>query len=248
MSDFSERLRGIAARLPVPEPARSRILLEISTDMEDLFAHLVEGGMPEAEAKGTVREKFDLPDETLQELAQVHATPLACSLEGLSGQARSTWERIILGLVALSVIVGLGGLLLRTRVFLDASPVAYVMGGILLVGLGLGARYARRLFVAPDMVGPIPRGGLRMLPGLSVVLLGLGLAGVWVELYRSALVIRSEPEMSMVHLVHWLHLSSATLVVAFSGALLTALLWFFLENRAAHLEERAAAQILERSA
>ncbi len=246
MSGFAERLRSIATRLPVPEPARSRILLEMATDMDDLFQHLVEKGMAEPEANRTVVQQFDLSDEALLELARVHASPLSCSLEGLSGQARSPWERVVLGLVALFVIVGLGGLLLRTRVVLDASPVAYLLGIIILAGTALGIWKANHLFVGQKPGGPISRRGLRMLPGLSLILVGLGMVGVWVELYRSALVIRSEPGMAMVHLVRWLHLTSATLVVALSGALLTALFWFFLENRAAHLEEKAAAELLER--
>lgn len=245
MSDFSAQLRDIAARLPVQEPARSRILLEISTDMEDLFGHLLATGTPKTEALRSVVDQFELSDQALLELAQVHSSPMACSLEGLSGQARSTWERVVLGLVALFVIVGLGGLLLRTGVFLDASPIAYVLAGIILVGLGMGAWTAKNLFRTRGAGGPIPRRGLKALPGFALILLVLGMAGVWLELYRSALVIRSDPGMAMVHLVRWLHLTSATLVVALSGSLLTALLWFFLENRAAHLEERAAAQILE---
>jgi hypothetical protein len=80
---------------------------------------------------------------------------------------------------------------------------------------------------------------------MSLLLLFLGFSGIWVELYRSALAIRVEPALALRHLVGWLHLASATMVVALSGALLLGLLWFFLETRATHLDELAAARILE---
>ena len=210
MNDFSSHLRHLATRLPVPEPARSRILLEIATDMEDLFHHLLEGGMEEGEAVESVNEQFDLSDEALRELARIHTSPISCSLEGLSGQARSTWERAILGLVALFVIPGLlAGLFFQPMLFRDASPLVYGLAGILALGLGLGAWKGFVLFRPGRPRGPIPRRGLRALPGLSLLLLLLGVSGIWVELYRSALSIRSAPPLALRDLVEWLHLASA---------------------------------------
>jgi len=91
----------------------------------------------------------------------------------------------------------------------------------------------------------VPRRGIRTLPILALLLLGLGFGGIWVELYRSALLIRGSPDLTLRFLVEWLHMASATLVIALAGALLSSLLWFFLESRAAHLDERRAAGILE---
>jgi len=248
MNDFSSHLRHVAARLPLPEPTRSRILLEIATDMEDLFRHLVDGGMAEARAAEAVAEQLDLSDEALRELSRIHSSAINCSLEGISGQARSGWERVILGLVALFVIPGLlGGLFLQPTLLRDASPMAFGLVGILALGIGIGAWKAVALFRPGRRPAPVPRRGLRALPGLSLLLLLLGFSSIWVELYRAALSIRGAPRMALRDLVEWLHLASATMIVALSGALLTALLWFFLENRAAHLEEQAAAALLEPS-
>lgn len=246
MSRFSQHLRHLAARLPIAEPARSRVLLEVASDMEDLFRHLVGEGMREEAAAIAVAERFELSESALHELSRIHSSPISRSLEGLSGQASSTWERVILGLVALFLIPGsAGGLFLQPTLYGDASPLAFALMAILALGLGLGLWKAIALFRPLRAGAPVPRRGLRTLPGLSLLLLSLGFAGVWVELYRSALAIRGGPELALRHLVEWLHLACATMVVALSGALLTALIWFFLENRAAHLEERSAAAILE---
>ncbi len=249
MSDFSAQLRHISARLPIPEPARSRVLLEIATDMDDLFRHLVEGGMAPEVAEAEVAEHFDLSDDALRELSQIHNSAISCSFGKLSGQARSTWERVILGLVALFVSPPLlGAFFLQPTLLQDASLLVAGLVAILALGLGVGLWKAAVLFRPIQPRGPIPRRGLRSLPGITLLLLFLGFAGIWVELYRSALAIRITPQMALRYLVEWLHLASATMVVALSGALLTALLWFFLENRASHLEEKAAAAILEPTA
>jgi hypothetical protein len=244
MSGFAPHLRNLANRLSIPEPVRSRVLLEIATDMEDLFRHLVEGGMEEEEAAGSVVEQFDLSEDALRDLAEIHNSPISRSLEGISGQARTRWERVILGLVALFVTpILLGPVLFQPTLLEDASRLAFVLLGILVLGLGLGVWKAVALF-RPGSRVPIPRKGLRVLPGIALLLFALGFAGIWVELYRAALAIRSSPGMALRFLVEWLHMASATMVLALAGALLTALLWFFLENRCRYLEERAAAAIL----
>ena len=245
MNHFSSHLRGIATRLSIPEPSRSRVLLEISTDMEDLFQHLLATGMAAEEAAGQVTEQFDLSDEALRELTQVHNTPIGRSLDGLSGQARSTWERVILGLVALFVAPSLGGFLFQPALLRDASPLVIALLGITLLSLIMGLAKAVAFFRPGPVRAPVPRRGVRALPALSLLLLLLGFAGIWIELYRSALSIREEPGNALRSLVEWLQMASATMVVSLSGALLIALFWFFLENRASHLEEKAASGILE---
>lgn len=246
MSDFSRQLRQIEQRLPIREPARSRVLLEIATDMEDLHRHFVAQGLDPQEATGAVLEQFDLSDEALAELSSIHGSPLNRSLDGLSGQARSTWERVVLALVALFVIPGLvGGLILQPTLLRHASPLVYPLVGLLLLGLAMGIWEAIGLFRPGRALGPVARKSIRALPLLSLLLLFLGFSGIWVELYRSALAIRIQPAEALRHLVEWLHLASATMVVALSGALLLGLVWFFLETRATHLDELAAARILE---
>lgn len=245
MNDFSPHLRQIAGRLPIQEPTRSRVLLEIASDMEDLFQHLLREGLETEEATAAVVEQFDLSDEALTELARIHGSPLNRSLDGLSGQARSTWERVVLGLVALFIIPGLvGGLVFQPTLILDASPVVYALVGLLLLGLGIGIWRVSGLFRPGHAPAPVSRKGIRTLPGLALLLLFLGASGIWVELYRAALGIRGTPTLALRYLVEWLHLASATLVVALSGALLLGLIWFFLETRATHLDERAAALLL----
>ncbi len=67
--------------------------------------------------------------------------------------------------------------------------------------------------------------------------------GLWVELYLSALRIRNAPGETLIHLVGWVHMASATLVIALSGALILGFLWFFLEFRTRRQELNAVADL-----
>ena len=127
MNDFSDCLRKLSARLPIPEPARSRVLLEMATDMDDLLRHHLDIGTGREEAVRIVEEQFELSDEALAELVQLHNSPLQRSLDGLSKQAGSSWERVVLALIALFVIPGLVTLLLQPGLFGDASPLAWAL-------------------------------------------------------------------------------------------------------------------------
>jgi hypothetical protein len=218
----------------------------MATDMEDLYQYHLENGAGRSEAARAVEEQFDLSEEALKELIHVHSSPLQRSLDGLSGQARRPWERGVLALLALVVAPGLALHLLQPSILRTASPLVFVLLALLVLAFGIGLRRAFSLF-RPGFVprGALPRQGIRSLPGLALLLLGLGFSGVWVELYRTFLIIREGPQSALPYLVHWLHMASATLVVALSGALLTGLLWFLLEARSAQLEERATARLMD---
>jgi hypothetical protein len=70
-------------------------------------------------------------------------------------------------------------------------------------------------------------------------------AGLWVEFYLSALRIREIPRDTLIHLVGWLHMASATLVIAISGALVLGFLWFVLQARIRKQELATVAHLLE---
>lgn len=245
MNEFSGHLRDIAARLSIPEPARSRVLLEIATDMEDLLDHHLESGVGREEAISAVEEQFDLSEDALRDLVEVHSSSCRGPLERISQQAQSSWERGVLVVVAVFVAVGLVTQMVQPGLFRAAGILTYVVLPVLALALGVGAWKGAALFrVGNRLRMPIPRGGIRSLVTLALLLVGTGFAGVWIQLYRAGLQIREVPRLALVHLVDWLYASSATLVVALSGAVLTGLLWFSLEARATALEERAAQTLI----
>ncbi len=249
MNEFTAHLRDISRRLPISEPARSRILVEIAADMDDLLQHHMDAGMEEEAAVQAVLDRFRFSDEALRELAHVHDSTLQRSLEGLARQAGSRWERAILALLTLFLGIAMARVLAEPSLLADAGPVVFGMIAVLAFGVGTAVWQGVALVRIGRGTGrAIPWQGrqrLRVLPLLAGLLFLLGFGGVWVDLYRAALRMRSAPSETLVFLAHWLHMASATLVVALAGGLLVGLLWFFLETRATDLETRAAAQLLD---
>jgi hypothetical protein len=244
MSHFTKVLSDLDARLTVPEPARSRVLLEIAADMEDLHREYLERGLQNGEAEREVVEHFDLSDEVLKDLVRLHDTTLQRSLEGLSGQVRGTWSRLLLMVLGLFVVVTCGSLLFSGRLYSDASALVWILMPILGSGMVIAGSQARRLYGGRVVWSPGLRSGLGRLLGLSALIMVVAAAGLWVELYLGALRIRNAPGETLIHLVGWVHMASATLVIALSGSLILGFLWFFLESRARRQELNAAADLL----
>ena len=65
MSRFAELLGRTAARLDIPQPARSRVLLELAGDLDALYEHYRGLGLEEDEASRRVAERSkDAPPES----------------------------------------------------------------------------------------------------------------------------------------------------------------------------------------
>lgn len=245
MSRFARVLSDADARLMVPEPARSRILLEIAADMEDLHGAYLSKGLSDEDAEAAVKEHFDLSEDVLRELVRVHDTPLQRSLEDLSGHARGAWPRLLMVILALLVIVASGSLLFRGQLYRDASSLVWILMPILALGLVTAVGQAHRMYKARDDWNPSLGSGLGRLLGFAALILVVAVCGLWVELYLGALRIRAVPGEALIHLVGWLHMASATLVIALSGTLVLGFLWFFLVSRVRRQELAAVAELLE---
>jgi len=244
MSRFNQVLKETDGRLAVSEPARSRILLEIAADMEGLHREFLERGLSPEDAQEEVLEHFDLSDEALRELIRVHDSPLERSLGTLSDQVESPWSRILLLVLALFVVAGSGSLLFWTRLYRDASSLVWVVVPVLGFGAVLAGRRAYRLFRRDSGWSKERRGDGGAILGLSLLVPVFAGVGLWVELYRGMLRIRTAPRDALIYLVDWLHMASATLTVALSGGLVLGFLWFFLDSRARRLEREAADNLL----
>lgn len=245
MSRFAQVLSDADARLAVPEPARSRILLEIAADMEDLHLEYLGRGLSEEDADRAVIDHFDLSEDVLRELVRVHDTPLQRSLEHLTGPVRGVGSRLLMVFLALFVTVGSGSLLFRGNLYRDASGLVWAIMPVLALGLAIAGRYAYRAFKGGGAWCPGLRSGLGRLLGLAALILAVTGGGLWVELYLSALRVRAAPRETLIYLVGWLHMASATLVIALSGALVLGFLWFFLDTRLRRDELTAANHLLE---
>lgn len=245
MSRFVGTLRRISDRLTIPQPARSRVLLEISADMEDLRRHYLDRGLGEEEAALRVESEFSLSEEALGELVGVHGNPLTRVLDGLSAQTRGRWERALLVLLLLFVAVVAGRLMLTREFFATASPLAWPILAGMLVALGLSAVKGYRLQIRRDHDPRRLRGGLNLLPMLGLGMLAYAFAGLWLNLGWTALRIQTRLDEMGFLLADWLMSSATLLITAHVCALLCGLLWFLLDLRVGTIEGQEAALLDE---
>ena len=106
MSWKREVLLQIDARLDLPQPARSRVILEIAADLEDTSRMLMERGHSPEEAREQAIRRFEPRGDALREITTVHAAGLQRFLGRFSGAGRRRWERALLVLLFLFLLLG----------------------------------------------------------------------------------------------------------------------------------------------
>jgi hypothetical protein len=244
MNRFNEALVELGDRLAIPQPARSRVLLEIAADMEDLYLAFITEGLPEDEARRRTLEQFGPSEEALRDLVAVHSTPVKRALDGLSEQARSRWERgLLAALVVFAMVVG-GRSLLAGRMLSGMSLFAWPILLFVVAGLLIGAMRIYSIFIKKDHDIRRLRSGLSPLLVLAVAELVLGFGGAWVGLFLAIVKMMDDIEHSGVYLFGWMLRGSATLCFGMIAAMLLALIWMVLAARVAAIEQAEAAVLL----
>jgi hypothetical protein len=245
MSDFAAALRRIDSRLHLPQPARSRVILELAGDLEELYEHYRDKGLAEDAAREAALSDLDASDEVLTALAEVHASAARKGMDRLVRQAEAPWAR------ALLVVVLAGGMVAAARAALtpmfveDAGMFLWPVGLCLLAGLATGATLLLRLqrFDADD-----PTLAHVLLDRLAVLIVAevvISAVGSWLELYWAAgRMVDARGELT-VQLFGWLVRSSALVSAGILGALVLSVLWFFASYRTAVLEDARAALLMK---
>jgi len=244
MTEFADVLMPLSARLPLPQPVRSRVLLEIAADLEDLYQHYRDAGMSQAEARSKAIEACDLSDQALAELVQLHTSAFRKLLDRLSAQAQTRWERVLLVVIAFAVAAAALNLLLREPLISDAGWIVWPPLFCAATALLLGLAKSYQMFVKQDHEPRRARRGVDAVAILAIAQCLYGFFGVYVGLYLAAWRIAGDARNAFLHLFNWLLSGSALLSASLSGALLTAAIWFVLAKRVAVIADAEAIQLL----
>ncbi|MCP4574654.1 MAG: hypothetical protein GY838_20075 [bacterium] len=247
MNRFNDTLRRTSDRLDLPQPARCHVLLEIAADMEDLFAALQARGLDEESARRQAIEDTDLSEESLRELTRVHAGPVRRVLDRLSDRALQRWERILLVAVVALTLYAAGGWAVGGQLFRDSGPVAWP---VLAAALGVFVTAASKfyqLFLKQDHAWRRLHRGLGSVLGLSVLIMFLGFAGTWLEVFRLAGEAAGSDQHVMFFMMRWALRSTALLQLSLGLALLGGLAWFGLAGKVNRIARDEAALLLETS-
>jgi hypothetical protein len=245
MSRFTGLLKRTAARLDLPQPAKSHVLLEMAADLEDLFAAYRERGLDEEEAARRVEEKFDASDDALNELVRLHRTALRRGMDRLAEQAEAPWEKLMLVALLLFVMAVTGKLLFSPSFFKDAS--LFVWPGLLIgiVAVGIFLVKTHQLFIKKDHALRRLRTGLPSLLLLACAALFNGVFGFFLGMQLSMARVAADIEAANSYVARWLVGSSVTMILSLLVAILAALFWFVLINKVKRTELAEAALLLE---
>jgi hypothetical protein len=235
MSRFNAFLRQTGGRLALPSATKSLILVEIASDLEDLFEHYRDQGLSEADAVSRAEEKVDISAEALAELVRVHSSARGWT-DRISSRPQPFWERIAMVLIALFLaIVTVEGvdstLVARTSAFvwpvlaILAALVAYVV--VLAVRMA-GERDHRRL--RETLATPV---------FLGIASLVVGFGGLGIEVSAGMRRMAADVENAHALFARAFFGASSTLTLAIVVALLAGLVWFVAAGRVARLERRA---------
>ena len=245
MTRFREILRRTSDRLDLPQPVKSRIILEISADLQDIYDECVSKGMSGEEAERRAAELCDLSDEALAELVRVHETPVRRFLGSLSEQARTRWEKALLVTLLLFIVAFSGRELLTTRLFAEASRFVWPVLSVSLYALLMTLVNIYRLYIRKQYDPRRLRSGPVTVLAVGVVCLLTGFAGTVVETYSLALAIAADTGAAMNGIVDWAVSCSAMLMVALFAAIAAGIVWFVLDDRVRRMEAAETAWLFE---
>jgi hypothetical protein len=244
MTSFADVLKPLRSRLPLPQPARTRVLLEVAADLTDMYQHYLDAGLSEDEARSRAMDAFVVSDDALAELVRVHTSPVRRLLDRLSTQALSRWERVVLLVIAAVLAFVVGQVVLPGEVFRVAGYLAWPALSCGVAGLVLGLIKFYQIYIKQDHELERARRGLDAIALFSGAQVLLGFLGAWFGLYLVARRIADDVEGAMVHVFNWLMSCSALLAVSLTGALLTAICWFWLARRVAGIADAEAVLLL----
>jgi hypothetical protein len=232
-------------KLDLPQPVKSRILLEIASDLEDLYQDYRRSGLGESAALARARETFEISDDALSELVDIHETAMRKLLNRISDQARTRWERSILVAVILSVAVLAGRIVLTDDYFALASGFVWPVVACGVAACAVFVAQVYRLFIKKDHRAQRLRQGLPWMQGAGVGGLVSGIAGFAVESYRLAGAIAVGSVRPLPAVVDWGIGGAALAIATLLTVMGTAIAWFVLVTKIERIESDEAAWLLE---
>lgn len=255
MKQFNNLLNEINNKLNLPQPLKSRVILEIAGDMEEMYSTYVNRGLSEKEAESRTIDKFAVSDDTLEELTKIHLSAYQKWLDKLSQRAQTTWEHILLALICILVLYSFVQVASSTPFFNSASKFVYPILLTLISATILFTVKFYQLYIKKDHNLKNIRYGLDWMLYLCVTALFLGMTGYFGEMYLSSgsvqflgpyFIISLLTDSDTLHLsVEWMMRSSAMLMTCCASVMLILLFWFTLINKAGKIEEAEASILLD---
>lgn len=247
MTRFAPLLQQASARLDLPQPTKSRILMEMAGDLDDLFQHHMAQGLDEAEAARLAEEAFALDEDSLKYLMKIHRSAVERFGDALAGQAATWWEKMLLLLLVGFVLLLAMGAAFQQDLLSSATVFLWPVLGLAVIAFAFVVVKLGRLVRRRDLDLRRFRRGLWWLLFLALAMLTTGFFGLTLEFCRHMYRLGQAPVLEDMRgpTGYWLERVAVTMNITMLTAILTAIVWFLLINLAARLEKRRAAELLE---
>jgi hypothetical protein len=246
MNRFAPVLQKARDQLRVPEPTRTRILLEMAADLEDSYQFYLSRGHDEAEASRRAEEAFGSSDEALKHLARIHESGVGGIGDRISGQVGRIWEKVLLLVVLIFEAWFAINVLTQKGFFLFLSPFVWPIAGLALAALSVTIWKLYQVFSGSGSDVRQLRTGLGVLlfcAGASLAVAGCGFLFHMQRFFR--VNWRQAPEALYMNFAGWMMEISSMMTVGLLTAIFIALVWFVLSNLVKRAELREIEALLE---
>jgi hypothetical protein len=241
MSRFNTFLHRTGERLALPKATRSLILVEIASDLEDLYQHYLARGLSEEDAAAKAEEKVDMSDEALAELVRIHSGARGWS-DRIVRRMQPLWERVAMDLIVIFFISSLA-LGAGFNIFRHFNGFIWPILGIFVV---LCAVFVVQMVRFSHHTSPRRhRESLTTPLFLGAASLVVGFVGSGIEFYRTLMGMAADPKHAAPLFANVVLEGTATLAVALLVALAAGIAWFYLAGRIVRLEDEAAVRFME---
>ncbi|MCF7921025.1 MAG: hypothetical protein K9N06_14090 [Candidatus Cloacimonetes bacterium] len=168
--EFRELLSMIGNKLPVKEPEKSRILLEIASDMSDTYELLLSQNKTPADARGEVCRRFAFSESELAELSSVYLTSWQRVFSAINHIISSPVEKVIFLAVMFLVAIISGRYFFSTGFFRLGNIFSYLSLICLLGSVSIFFKKLYDLFVRRDFEIKRLRQGLSFLEFSGIII------------------------------------------------------------------------------
>jgi len=254
MNRFAPLLKRISDRLNLPQPLKSRILLEMAGDLEELYVFYRKKGLSEQEAMQKAEEKIDANDETIRLLVQLNDTAFRkylrsvvsyCSLPAkLNDTVFRKYLRWFLK-TTLRLIEYSGLILLIASIFIVSFRTNYTnTSHFTWIVLSLAAAVActavlkfYKLYIKKDHTISRLHSGFPLILFLGGLSLLIGITGFFIELHIIAGILSDRNFTTYREFLILFRKCTELAVFSISIAGISALLWFVFTIKTIRIEQ-----------
>jgi hypothetical protein len=258
MDPFKTLLININNKLELPQPTKSRIILEISADLNDAYYTFQNQGMSEKEAIEAAKGKFNLDKHSLNELVRVHQTSFQRWFDHLSTAAQTWWEWVILICLLIFVIISGSVTIMKIPLVEQASPFVWAIFILAIIAITVFVQKIYQIYIKKDHRLATVKRGVPFLLFVSGLSLLTCMWGYYWQLYNFK-EYGHILETKMIYLLHttdgsfpqvfkdlvdWMIASSSFVMIGMLAAILFGFMWYFLMIKISKIEEAEAAVLL----